>query len=393
MSNTDKHTVKQTIFILNTSMVLVILSIAFIVNYFFAKLYLLTAENDFEKTLHISIKDNDAFEETIEALTVESQDFLVLFSIDGLICVIILLFVSFIFTKKLTQYITQPLNELTAGAERVKTGNLSQKIIYKGLYEFEIACANFNKMQQHILDEQTKNLKYEKARTDMIAGISHDLRTPLTAIQGSLKGLIDNIAPSPEIKNKFLTTAYKRSLDMERLIKKLFFFSKMETGNMPLNMQPVNLPYFIRHYVMDKKEIYDSDNAAINYSQKTYDDIMVKLDSEQLIRIFDNLIENSLKYANVTSLVITISLIETSRHVTIIFSDNGTGVPDDKLPHIFDEFYRCDESRNKKDGNGLGLYIVKYLITEMGGNVEAANNNGLSISINFPKMEDEENDR
>lgn len=388
MSNTDKHTVKQTIFILNTSMVLVILSIAFIINYFFAKLYLLTTENDFEKTLHISIKDNDAFEETIEALTVKRQDFLVLFSIDGLICVIILLFVSFIFTKKLTQYITQPLNELTAGAERVKGGNLSQKIIYKGLYEFETACGNFNKMQQHILDEQTKNLKYEKARTDMIAGISHDLRTPLTAIQGSLKGLIDNIAPTPEIKKKFLTTAYKRSLDMERLIKKLFFFSKMETGNMPLNIQPVNLPYFIRHYVMNKKDIYSSDNVAINYSQKIHNDITVKLDSEQLIRIFDNLIENSLKYANVPSLIITISLIETPKQVTIMFSDNGIGIPDDKLPHIFDEFYRCDESRHKKDGNGLGLYIVRYLITEMNGNVEAANNNGLSISINFPKMED-----
>lgn len=386
MNDTPKHTVKQRIFILNTSMVIVILGIAFIVNYFFAKLYLCAAENDFEKTLHSAITDNDAFEDTIEAWTVKRQDFMILFSIDGLICVIILLFVSFLFTKKLTQYITAPLNALISGANRVKSGNLSQKITYRGLYEFETACENFNKMQQHILDEQTKNLKYEKARTDMVAGISHDLRTPLTAIQGTLKGLIDDIVPTPEIKNKFLNTAYKRSLDMERLIEKLFFFSKMETGNMPLNLQDINLPHFIRNYIKNKKDIYTPDDMTIKYTQKSEtDNITLKLDSEQLTRIFDNLIENSLKYAGVPSLIINISLIENREHITINFADNGNGVPDDKLPHIFDEFYRGDESRNKKDGNGLGLYIARHLITEMNGEIDAANENGLCITINFPK--------
>lgn len=366
-------------------MVIVILSIAFIVNYFFAKLYLCAAENDFEKTLHSAIKDTDAFEDTIEAWTVKRQDFMVLFSIDGLICVIILLFVSFLFTQKLTQYITKPLEQLISGANRVKNGNLSQKITYKGLYEFETACENFNEMQQHILDEQTKNFKYEKARTDMVAGISHDLRTPLTAIQGALKGLIDNIAPTREIKNKFLNTAYKRCLDMERLIEKLFFFSKMETGNMPLNLQDINLPHFIKHYINNKNDIYTSDKLTIKYTQKSdTDNIFLKLDSEQLTRIFDNLIENSLKYAGVPSIIINISLIEKMKQITITFSDNGNGVPADKLPHIFDEFYRCDESRNKKDGNGLGLYIVKYLITEMNGTIKAVNDNGLCISISFP---------
>lgn len=385
MNTTRKNTVKQTIFILNTSMVIVILSIAFIVNYFFAKLYLSAAETDFEKTLHSAIPNNDAFEDTIEAWTVKRQDFMILFSIDGVICVIVLLFVSFLFTKKLAQYITLPLNKLINGAKHVKNGDLSQEIIYKGLYEFETACENFNKMQKHILDEQTKNLKYEKARTDMVAGISHDLRTPLTAIQGTLKGLIDGIASTPEIKEKFLNTAYKRSLDMERLIEKLFFFSKMETGNMPLNMQTVDLSHFIEQYINTKKDLYSYDTLTIKYIKKTDNDsINIKLDTEQLIRIFDNLIENSLKYANVPSVIITISLIETKEHATIVFADNGTGVPTDKLPHIFDEFYRCDESRNKKDGNGLGLYIVKYLITEMNGNIEATNDNGLCIYINFP---------
>lgn len=384
-SNTQRNTVKQTIFILNTSMVVVILGIAFIVNYFFAKIYLLAAENDFEKTLHNAISNKDAFEDTIEAWTVKRQDFMILFSIDGLICITILLFVSFLFTKKLTQYITTPLNKLTDGANRVKTGNLSQKIVYKGLYEFETTCDNFNEMQQHILDEQTKNHKYEKARTDMIAGISHDLRTPLTAIQGALKCLIDNIATTAAQKNKFLNTAYNRSLDMERLIETLFFFSKMETGNMPLNIQNINIAHFIKRYIDTKNDIYISDNIDIRYIENTNNNkTIIKIDNEQLIRIFDNLIENSLKYANAASLVITISLTEKDGQTIISFSDNGDGVPTDKLPHIFDEFYRCDESRSQKNGNGLGLYIAKHLITEMNGTIEASNNNGLCISMSFP---------
>ena len=158
----------------------------------------------------------------------------------------------------------------------------------------------------------------------MVAGISHDLRTPLTAIQGTLKGLIDNIAPTPEIKNKFLTTAYNRSLDMEHLIEKLFFFSKMETGNMPLNLQNINLPNFVEHYINTKRDLYSDDNLTIIYNNKlSPKNSILNLDGEQLTRIFDNLIENSMKYANVPLLTITVSLLEKTDYITIVFSDNG----------------------------------------------------------------------
>ena len=178
---------------------------------------------------------------------------------------------------------------------------------------------------------------------------------------------------------------------MEHLIEKLFFFSKMETGNMPLNLQNINLPNFVEHYINTKRDLYSDDNLTIIYNNKlSPKNSILNLDGEQLTRIFDNLIENSMKYANVPLLTITVSLLEKTDYITIVFSDNGLGVPDNKLSHIFDEFYRCDESRNQKDGNGLGLYIVNYLITEMNGNISAVNDNGLCISINFPKLEKRE---
>ena len=101
----------------------------------------------------------------------------------------------------------------------------------------------------------------------------------------------------------------------------------------------------------------------------------------------DNLLENSEKYSRAEPLQIRITLQKDKDGIGIRFSDNGMGVPEDKLPFLFDEFYRVDESRNEKKGNGLGLYIVKYLVEAMGGSVRAENENGLVICIKLPAAE------
>lgn len=111
----------------------------------------------------------------------------------------------------------------------------------------------------------------------------------------------------------------------------------------------------------------------------------VRIDREQMHRIFDNLLENSRKYAEVQPIQISISGTETEQEVLLRFADNGQGVPEEKLASIFEEFYRTDASRKKKEGNGLGLYIVKNLIESMGGQVWAKNEAGLAIYIRLPK--------
>lgn len=113
------------------------------------------------------------------------------------------------------------------------------------------------------------------------------------------------------------------------------------------------------------------------------------IDQEQFQRILDNLFENSRKYGNVKDLQISLTLRQTQEGFRITFSDNGQGLPEEKIEFIFDEFYRVDESRNKKEGNGLGLYIVKNLVESMGGRVWAENQNGLSVFIELPKGESE----
>lgn len=125
----------------------------------------------------------------LESWTIHRNEFILLFGADGIICILVLLLMSQIFTRNLEKHIMEPLDLLAQGADRIRHNDLTTEIRYVGDAEFEDVCITFNHMQEHILREQEKNRKYEKARTDMIAGISHDLRTPLTAIRERSKDL------------------------------------------------------------------------------------------------------------------------------------------------------------------------------------------------------------
>lgn len=376
------NSVKKRIFISNTLMILVTLGLFLLVNLGVIKVYTEAIEHEFKASTE-ELLDDDVLEDTVKEWTVRKNEFMLFFLVDGVLCILVLVGVSQIFTRNLASYIIKPLDALNEGAQRIQKNDLSTDILYVGDAEFEQVCTAFNSMQGHLLEEQEKNRKYEKARTDMIAGISHDLRTPLTAIKGTIKALLDGIAATPEKQQKFLTAAYRRTGEMDALLNQLFYVSRLETGNMPLEIKKINLTEFIDRYVCGKQEVLnpkDVDIQAILQKRKFF----VMADPEQLQRILDNLIQNSLKYSEASPVHMAISLKHNAEQVILSVGDNGVGVPEDKLPHIFEEFYRGDESRNKKEGNGLGLYIVKYLTEAMGGTVRAENREGLVITMEFP---------
>ncbi len=401
----EKGTVKRRIFLSNARMVLVTLLIFLAINLVVVKIYAESVEKELKTSIEDLIdgsgasnySDSDNVEnqyrdgqeflgdldDFLETWTIHRNEFILLFGADGIICILALLLISQIFTRNLEKNIMEPLELLAQGADRIKHNDLSTEIRYVGDAEFEDVCITFNHMQEHILREQEKNRKYEKARTDMIAGISHDLRTPLTAIRGTIKGLMDGIAATPEMQEKFLQAAYRRTGDMDRLLNQLFYVSKIETGNMPFSVQRIEIADFIRNYVKGKQELLDKEKEQMQVETgDIYLDINV--DPEQLQRIFDNLLENSRKYAERDLLKAVLSLKRTEGGVEICFRDNGVGVLEEKLSYVFDEFYRGDESRNRKEGNGLGLYIVKYLVEAMGGSVRGENADGFVVRMEFP---------
>ena len=378
----EKRTVRRRIFLSNALMVLVTLAIFLVINVGVIKIYAEYVEEEL-RTSAEKIVNEDELHDLVEDFTIHKNEFILLFLADGVLCIAALVIMSQIFTGNLVKHIMEPLDELAAGAKRIRENDLTEDINYSGDIEFENVCDTFNKMQKHILREQEKNRKYEKARTDMIAGISHDLRTPLTAIRGTIKGLMDGIASTPEKQDRFLETAYRRTGEMDLLLNQLFYLSKIETGNMPITLRKIEISSFIKNYVQAKQGLMETGKEELVEETK---EITAELavDPEQLQRIFDNLLENSRKYGEKVPLKMKIGLRKTPGGILIRFSDNGVGVPENKLPHVFDEFYRVDESRNKKEGNGLGLYIVKYLIEAMGGTVWAENEDGFVVSMELP---------
>lgn len=305
-----------------------------------------------------------------------------------LIFVFVLSVVSSYFMSRLSKRVMEPLQLLNAATDRIREENFSEDIQYQGDFEFEEVCNSFNSMQHQVAKARKKQEEYEKARTDMVAGISHDLRTPLTAIQGTLKGLLDGVARTPEMQKKFTETAFRRSVEMSQLLDQLFYFSKIETGNMPVHLQRINWSEYMKEY-MEKRKTLDTANVRY-YFHETGENIESEIDPREMERILDNLVENSKKYARCEELTISFTLSRKDDRVHLWVSDNGRGVPEEKLGHIFEKFYRADESRNETEGNGLGLHIVKYLTEAMNGKVTAENNEGLEIRFDFPYAEEGE---
>ena len=315
------------------------------------------------------------------------ETFLVVFVITGLLAILGLLLLSQIFTRMLIKTIMKPVEVLELAAQRINDGDLNTPIVYTRQDEFQTVCNTFNRMQEHLREGMERNAAYEKARTSMISGISHDLRTPLTSVKAFIKGILDGVANTPDKQRKYLQVAYQKSCEMEVLLQKLFFFSKMETGNMPLYPKTVDLGGWMESYAAEKQE----EGEAKGYSLELYKEDQVcpvEADMEQMRRVFDNLIENSVKYAEVSDLHILIQLKKEQSRVHILFQDNGKGLEAEKLPHVFEQFYRGDEARDtKKEGSGLGLYVCQYIVKAHHGEIRAFSDNGFGVEIELPAAE------
>lgn len=317
----------------------------------------------------------------------QADRFWPVFLIDSIVGILILLGISQFFTRRLTGKILHPLNELTAAAGRMKAGDFTTPISYHGDSEFEQVCDAFNDMQVQVRQAKENREKEETARKNLIIGISHDLRTPLTAIRGTIKGLIDNIARTPAEREKFLDTAYRRTIEMDTLLEKLVEIQRIQSDTLRFECVKTDLREFCAQYIERKSTELNSVSGSKQLRLRLEADTgsyNTTVDHAQLHRIFDNLIENTQKYAETEAPEVRFILRHDNDGVHCTVADNGRGIEADKLPFVFDRFYRGDESRHDRSGNGLGLYIVQHLVEAMGGTVRALNDNGFAVELCFP---------
>lgn len=305
--------------------------------------------------------------------------------------VILTLFVNGILSWWISRSILKPLTFLKDGACRIREGDLDQKIQYRKNDEFGEVCRDFDNMRKYLKESVKLRQQDEKRRKDLIAGVSHDLRTPLTSVCGYVEGLLDGLADTPEKQERYLKAIKTRTGNLVNLVESLSEYSRLD-GGYRYHMEQTNLREYMKTYLENGKHDAIHNQVRIDFRMDKLPCI-VNLDHREFKRVLENLFDNTIKYRTVTHSDVLLSLkrMPDGRYIEFIYQDDGPGVPEESLEMIFDSFYRVDDSRNQSEkGSGLGLAVVKEIILGHHGMIRAENRGGLAIIICLPLIEEHE---
>ncbi len=300
---------------------------------------------------------------------------------------LIMLLTSFLLTFWIKRAVFKPVEELSEGMQHIKDGDFDY-VLRTDETDSEIGTMyhNYEDMRLRLKESQEEKIEHEAQNKELISNISHDLKTPITAIKGYSQGLLDGVADTPEKQKKYLRTIYNKANDMNNLINELTLYSSIDSNRIPYNFAKLNVAGYFGDCVEEVGMDMDSKNIKLNYSNLTAPDTTIIADPEQLKRVVNNIIGNSVKYLNRDdgTGVIDIRILDEVDSIRVEIEDNGKGIAQKDIPNIFDRFYRTDSSRNSKQGgSGIGLSIVKKIIEDHGGYIWATSHEGEGTCMHF----------
>ena len=300
---------------------------------------------------------------------------------------------SFIAMFWLYKSIVHPLNKLKTAAENIKDGNLNFSVAAETDDEIGEVCVAFEEMRLKLKGQIERNIQYEKESKELISNISHDLKTPMTAIKGYIEGIMDGVADTEEKRDRYIRTIYNKVNDMNSLIEELFLYAKLDSNSVTYSFAKVNVDAYFQDCVEEISLDLESQGVDFGYFNYADRDTVIIADPEQLKRVVNNIIGNSVKYASTErKLMISLRIMEEAEFVKIEIEDNGKGIAKNEVPLIFDRCYRTDASRNSsKGGSGLGLSIAKKIIEEHGGKIWAVSTEGVGTTMCFVLRKYKEN--
>lgn len=298
--------------------------------------------------------------------------------------VLILVFTSLLLTAWIYRSIVTPLHHLQEATKKITEGNLDFEMPAGGDDEIGELCTDFEEMRRRLKESAEEKVESERQNKELISNISHDLKTPITAIKGYVEGIMDGVADTPEKMDKYIKTIYNKANEMDLLINELTLYSKIDTNRIPYNFTTISAKNYFLDCAEDLYLELESKGAEFEYHCYLEEDSKVILDPEQLRRVINNVISNSLKYMDKPKGKITMNLRDVGDFIQVELGDNGKGISAKDLPYIFDRFYRTDASRNSsKGGSGIGLSIVKKIVEEHGGNIWATSVEGSGTIMYF----------
>ena len=277
-----------------------------------------------------------------------------------------------------------PLDKMRIATKKIADGNFDYELDEKDFVEIPFLYNDFEKMRIKLKENEEEKILSENAARELVSNISHDLKTPLTAIRGYVEGILDGVASSPQKVRDYLTTIYNKTNYMTKLIDELLYYSRVSGNEFSYNFEKTNVKEFFDDYVKDLYLELDTIKINFSYSANVDADTMIDIDREQIKRALNNIVANAVKYMDKEDPEIHFRVKETMDAINIRISDNGRGIDEKDLPHIFERFYRSDASRNTKlGGSGIGLSIVKKVIENHEGSVVAMSKSGVGTGIDI----------
>jgi len=310
-----------------------------------------------------------------------SKDFL----LDMIVAIIVILvFTSGMLTWWIHKGVFLPVKELNLAMCKIKEGNFDYTLSSDSDGEIGELYRNYEDMRLRLKESTEEQIQQEKKNRELISNISHDLKTPITAVKGYVEGIMDGVADTPEKMEKYIKTIYNKANDMDKLINELTVYSGIDNNRIPYNFHRINVADYFGDCVEEVGLDLESRNIELNYSNLVAPDTMIIADPEQMKKVINNIISNSVKYIDKPKGVIDIHILDEVDSVRIEIEDNGKGIAQKDLPLIFERFYRTDASRNSSQGgSGIGLSIVKKIIEDHGGYIWATSKEGEGTCIHF----------
>lgn len=308
-----------------------------------------------------------------------------LFMTDILIAIVVILLISvFILKQWIHRGIVSPIWELNIAMKKIAEGNLDYRLDNHYAGEIGELFENYEDMRLRLKESTDEIVDNEKRNRELVSNISHDLKTPITAIKGYVEGIMDGVADTPEKMDRYIKTIYNKANDMNRLINELTIYSGIDNNRIPYNFQRINVSEYFNDCVEEVGLDLESKHIELNFYNLVSDDTMIIADPEQLKRVINNIVGNSIKYLDKEKGTIEIRILDEVDSIRVEIEDNGRGIAAKDLSRIFERFYRTDESRNSsKGGSGIGLSIVKKIVEDHGGYIWATSKESEGTCMHF----------
>jgi signal transduction histidine kinase len=298
--------------------------------------------------------------------------------------ILILIFTALMLTRWFRRSILDPISELNKAVGQVRDGNLDYALGTDMGGEIGDLYRKYEDLRLKLKESAEEASHRDKAGRELISNISHDLKTPITAIIGYVEGILDGVADTPDKMDKYIRTIYVKAGDLNQLIDELTIYSGVDNNNIPYNYHLLNINDYFRDCVEEVGVDLEEKKIRLEYTNMVPADTYSIADPEQIKRVMNQIINNSVKYMDKPNGRITIMLSMESDNIRVDIGDNGRGISPADLPKIFDRFYRSDSSRSSATGgSGIGLSIVKKIVEAHGGYIWVTSTEGEGTCIHF----------